>query len=556
MSRLRQELIQIQKKNYWKNVRLVRDSLEYNLAVETYEKEYFDFLKDYQGISTKTDLIKKVSGADLVFHGDYHTLRQSQRCVLRILREIQGKREVILCLEMFYGMDQRYINAFMDGELSEGVFIRKIDYRKKWPFSWQNWSPIIYFCQDHGIPIIGINSDPGEGISGIRDRDRYAAKVIAKTLLKNPGKLIYVVDGDFHVSPNHLPNEVEQLLVLLDIQIRSFIIYQNAENLFWKMCEQGIEESDVIRISENSFCVMNTMPANKVQSYLNWLEYSEDAYYPVHGEWGEDSSEGRGLSVQDIASDLASILKLDLYPQALEQLNVYYANNLDFMDLIHDMPEVKGKIRLIKEKMKSGEGFLLEYEQEGKEAYLIYLPNSNLNMAAEEATHFVNAVCRGRLTAGLSLFDRFYWNVITECLGFFGSKFINEKRKAHSENSLRRLLGQMKRDEYQKADSMIPQVARFILQHYALQRQTVNPEEFYRKFEFQYRNRSILPLVFSTQLGYMLGNKLYYAVKKGWFPLTKIRSYFRDPFEEAGKAFSCYLEISHRLKEMKHITQF
>ncbi|MFH2066406.1 MAG: ChaN family lipoprotein [Pseudomonadota bacterium] len=558
MSILRKELIRIQKKNYWKNVELVRDSLEYNPVVETYEKEYFEYLNDYQGVSNKAELIKKVVGADLVFHGDYHTLKQSQRCVLRILREIQGKRDFILCLEMLHGADQKIINAFMEGELSEGVFIRKIDYRKKWPFSWQNWSPIIYFCQDHGIPIIGINSPAGDGIDGIRARDRYSAKVIAKILLKNPDKLIYVVDGDFHVSPNHLPNEVEQLLTLLDVQARSVMIYQNAENLFWKLCEQGKEESDVIRISENSFCIMNTMPANKVQSYLNWLEYSEDAYYPVHGEWDDDGYESQSLSVQDIASQIAAILRLELPPQSLERLNVYYADDLDFMDLIHNMPEVKGKIRLIKEKMKNGEGFLLEYGQAGTDAYLIYLPNSNLNMAAEEASHFVNAVCRGRMTADLSLFDRFYWNVIAECLGFFGSKFINEKRKAHSENSLRRLLGLMKRGEweYPKADSIIPQAARFILQHYALQRQTDDPDVFFRKFESQYRNRSILPFVFSTQLGYMLGNKLYYAVKKGRFPLTKIRSYFREPFAEKGKAFSCYLEISHRLKEMKHVSQF
>jgi uncharacterized iron-regulated protein len=556
MSKLRKELIQIQKKNYRKNVKLVRESLEYNPAVGTYEKEYFRYLKNYQDISSKAELIKKISGVELIFHGDYHTLRQSQRCVLRILREIQGKRDVILCLEMFHGTDQKYINAFMKGELSEAAFITKIDYRNKWPFSWQNWSPIIYFCQDHRIPVIGINSQSGDGIDGLRDRDRYSARVIAKTMLRNPDKLIYVVDGDFHVSPNHLPNELAQLLTLLDVQIKSVIIYQNAENIFWKLCEQGKEESDVIRINENSYCIMNTMPANKIQSYLNWLEFSADAYYPVHGGWDDDSFEGQGLTVQEIVSEIVAILKLELSPQTLERLVVYYANDLDFMDLIHNMPAVKGKIRLIKEKIKNGEGFLLEYDHAGKDSYLIYLPNSNLNMAAEEASHFVNAVCRGRLKTDLSLFDRFYWNVVTECLGFFGSKFINEKRKAHSENSLRRVLGQIKRGEYQKVDPIIPQVARYILQHYALQRRTEIAEDFYQKFESQYRNRSMLPLMFSTQLGYMLGNKLYYAVKKGRFPLSKIRSYFRDPFEETGKAFSCYLEISHRLKEIKHVSQF
>jgi len=556
MSKFREQLIRIQKKNYRKNVKLVRDSLEHNPAVEAYEKEYFRYLKKFQYISNKADLVKKVSSADLVFHGDYHTLRQSQRCVLRILREIQGKREIILCLEMFHGADQKYINGFMSGELSEGTFIDKIDYSKKWPFSWRNWSPIIYFCQDHKIPLLGINSQAGEGIRGLRDRDRYSARIITKALLRNPDKLIYVVDGDFHISPAHLPKMVDQMLEMLDVQIKQVTIYQNAENLYWKLCQEGKEESDVIRINENSYCVMNTMPANKVQSYLNWLEFSEDAYYPVHREWEDDGYGGQGLSVEEIVSEISAILKIELPAHWLEKLTVYYASNLDFMDLIHNMPELKGKIRLIKEKIRNEEGFVLEYSRAGNDAYLIYLPNSNINMAAEEASHFVNAVSRGRIQVRLSPFDRFYWNVLTECMGFFGSKFINEKRKAHSENSLRRLLGQIKHKEYRKDDAMVPQVARYILQHYALQRRSGEAKDFEKKFDTQYRHRSSLPIMFSTQLGYMVGNKLYYAVKKGRFPLSKIRGYFQNPFDTPGEAFECYLRISKRLKAVKHVSQF
>ncbi len=557
MSKFREELIRIQKKNYQENVQLVRNSLEHNPDVEAYEKEYFRYLKKFQYISNKAELLKKVSSADLVFHGDYHTLRQSQRCVLRILREIQGKREIILCLEMFHGADQKYINGFMSGELSEGTFIHKTNYSKKWPFSWRNWSPIIYFCQDRKIPILGINSQAGEGIKGLRDRDRYSARIIAKTVLQNPGKLIYVVDGDFHIAPDHLPKMVDQLLELLDVQIRTVTIYQNAENLYWKLCQEGKEEADVLRINENSFCVMNTMPANKVQSYLNWLEFSEDAYYPVHREWEEnDGYGGQGVAVEEIVFEISGILKIELPPNCLEKLMIYYANDLDFMDLIYNISELKGKVRLVKDKIRNEEGFLLEYSQAGDDAYLIYLPNSNINMAAEEASHFVNAVSRGRIHVRLSPFDRFYWNVLTECLGFFGSKFINEKRKAQSENSLRRLLGQIKNKEYRKVDSMVSQVARYILQHYALQRRTGEAKTFEKKFDALYRNRTSLPIMFSTQLGYMLGNRLYYAVKKGRFPLSKIRDYFRDPFDSPGKAFECYLEVSNRLKAVEHVSQF
>lgn len=557
MTKLRDQLIQIQKKNYRLNVNLVRESLGHDPGIDIYEREYLRYLKSYEEISNKTELIKKVLAADLVYHGDYHTLKQSQHSVLRILREIKGKRDIILCLEMFHKRDQKNIHRFMAGELSEKMFLERIDYAQKWPFLWGNWSPIISFCRDNQIPILGLNTeiDDVKGIKRLRKRDRHSARIIARAFIKNPDKLIYVVDGDYHISPNHLPKNVERLLKLLDEPAKSLIIFQNAENLYWKLCSRNLEESDVLKINDNKYCVMNTMPANKIQSYLNWLEYSKDAYFPVHQDWEDDAFEDRGGMVHEMVNTLASILDLDFPEDALEKLTIYYPNNLDFMEFVHNTPEFKGQLRLIRSKIKKEEGFLLEYDASGENAYLIYLANSNINMAAEEASHFLNAVLRGPLKKSVSAFDRFYRNVITECLGFFGSKFINEKRKSHSENSIRMFLGQVKRGELKHTDQEIEQVARYILQHFYLQRKTSDVTEFINKFFLQYNSRSVVTRMFSTQLGYILGNRLYYALKRGKFSLKRIQDYFRDPFDEPMKAFNCYLEISNRVKKVKQVSR-
>jgi hypothetical protein len=557
MTKLREQLIQIQRKNYRKDLKLVRESLGYNPGVEIYKKEYRRYLKDYEEVSNKTHLIRKALAADLIFHGDYHTLKQSQHSVLHIIREIQGKRDIIMCLEMFYGSDQKYVDSFMSGELSESSFLDKIDYAKKWPFHWSNSSPIIFFCQENGIPILGINTEinEGKGISGLRKRDRYSARIIAKAFIRNPGKLIYVVSGDLHVAPNHLPKNVEQLLEQLEEPGKIFIIFQNAENLYWKLCSQGLEESDVLRISENIYCVMNTMPANKIQSYLNWLEYSEDAYFPVHRDWELDDFEQSRATVHEMVHTLASILNLEFPSDALHKLTLYYPDNLYFMELIQNRPELKGQLRLVKDKIKRGEGFLLEYEHSGENAYLVYLANSSINMATEEACHFLNAVLRGPLRRPISPFDHFYRNVITECLGFFGSKFLNEKRQAQSENSIRRFLGKVKRGEYKKTDQESIQVSKYILQYFYLQRKTTDPTEYIKKFHIQYKSRSAISRIFSTQLGYMLGNKLYYAVKRGKFSIGRIREIFCDLFDEPMKAFDCTLEISERVKKVKHVSR-
>jgi hypothetical protein len=553
MSTLREQLIRIQKRNYRRKVQLVRKTLTQNRSLERYREEYLRHLKDYEAVSNKADLVRKASAADIIFQGDYHTLKQSQSAVLHIIREIQGKRDLVLCLEMFHGSDQKHVDAFLSGELPEESFLKKIDYAKKWPFPWSNWKPILSFCQDHKIPVLGINTETneGNGIRSLKKRDRYSARIVAKAYLRNPGKLIYVVDGDLHIAPDHLPKHVERLLRQLDEQARMFTIFQNAETLYWKLCSRELEEADVLKISENMYCVMNTMPANKIQSYLNWLEYSEDAYFPVNKDWAFEDYEHRGAMVHDMVNSLASILDLEVPGDTLQKLTIFYPNDLHFMERLYESPELKGRLRLIKDKIKRGEGFLLEYDRDGETWYLIYLANSNINMAAEEASHFLNAVLRGPLRKGLPPFDTFYRHVMTECLGFFGSKFLNEKRKTESENSIRRFLGRVKRGEEKETDLETVQVARYILQHRYLQRQSRAPEAFIKKFQDQYKSRSAASRMFSTQLGYMLGNKLYYAVKRGAFPMQEVRALFCDPFEKPNQGFNAYLDITDRIKKVK-----
>jgi hypothetical protein len=53
----------------------------------------------------------------------------------------------------------------------------------------------------------------------------------------------------------------------------------------------------------------------------------------------------------------------------------------------------------------------------------------------------------------------------------------------------------------------------------------------------------------------MLGNRLYYAVKREKFSIGRIRELFCDPFDEPMKAFERTLEISERVKKVKHVSR-
>lgn len=549
MSKLRAQLLRIQRENYERNLSLVKRSLGSNPAVTKYGREYHRYLKTYQGISSKGDLLRRVMASDVVYHGDYHTLRHSQRSILAMLQELAGRRSVILCLEMFHGRDQKWVDLYMAGEIEEKEFLNKIGYARKWAYNWNPWRHILDFCREQKFPVLGINTEAQDPEQSLLERDIFSAQVIGQALIRHPGSLVYVVDGDYHISPNHLPKEVEERLLPLGITPQRTIIYQNAENLYWKLAEEHLEEADVLQIAPDSFCLMNTVPATKLQSYLDWLEYAEDGYFPVRGNWAELSGENYFGQIQNIIQNLDSIFQLKFQAESLERLTVYSSRNLDFTEVIQGTPALRGQMRRIKDKIRRGEGFLLEYREGGIDTYLIYLPNSSINQAAEEATHFMNSVLRGGpLEKPLGGFDYFYSNVLTEALGFFGSKMINEKRKAPTESALRVFLGKVRQGWESPNQGETARVSRLLLQHLHMEKRSEREMDFRRKFEAVYDERTALPQIFSTQLGYMLGNRLYYAVKKGLVPLKDVRALFFERFTSPGQAFQAYVQFIRQLK--------
>lgn len=551
MSKLRAQLLRIQRDNYERNLHLVKRSLGSNPTVAKYGREYHRYLKKYQGISSKGELIRRVLASNVVYHGDYHTLRHSQRSILAMLQELAGRREVILGLEMFHGRDQKWVDQYMAGDLEEKAFLNKIGYARKWAYNWNPWRHILDFCREQKIPVLGINREVEDPDRSLLERDIYSAQIIGQAIIRHPGALVYVVDGDYHVSPNHLPREVEERLAPLGITPQRTIIYQNAENLYWKLAEERLEEAEVLQIAQDSFCLMNTVPATKLQSYLDWLEYAEDGYFPVSGNWAELSGENYFGQIQNIIQNLDELFELRFRLDHMERLTVYSSRNLDFMEMIQGTPALRGQMRRIKDKIRRGEGFLLEYREGGVDSYLIYLPNSSINQAAEEATHFMHAVLRGPLEKPMFGFDYFYANVLTEALGFFGSKMINEKRKAPTESGLRVFLGKVKQGWESPNQGEVVRVSRLLLQHLHLEKRSEREMDFRRKFEPLYDERSAIPQIFSTQLGYMLGSRLFYAVKKGMMPLKDVRALFFERLTGPGQAFAAYTRFIGQLKMIR-----
>jgi uncharacterized iron-regulated protein len=233
MADLRQTLLRLQKQNYLRKLREVNLTLESSPHVARYGKVYQRAVRNYQEVCSSEEMLLQVIRSDIVFQGDYHTLRHSQKSILTLLEKVSQERDIVLCLEMFHSTDQKHIDAFQKGLLEEKKFLKRIRYAQTWAYNWNPWKAILDFCRKAEIPVLGLNCSPLEPETSLEQRDIHAAQKVGQAHLAHPGKLIWVVDGDYHMAPSHLPLQVKERLEPLGISPITVTLYQNSEALFW-----------------------------------------------------------------------------------------------------------------------------------------------------------------------------------------------------------------------------------------------------------------------------------------------------------------------------------
>jgi len=96
----REELIKIQKQIFRKNQKVIEESiLVSEQGFAKYEQNYLKRVQSFRSISDVDELKQALVRADWIYIGDYHTNRQSQRALLRLLKILIAQTDhFILCL--------------------------------------------------------------------------------------------------------------------------------------------------------------------------------------------------------------------------------------------------------------------------------------------------------------------------------------------------------------------------------------------------------------------------------------------------------------------------
>jgi hypothetical protein len=546
-SAAREELIAIQKKIVERLEDEIRASIGHlSPEVKLYYDEYWKEVETFEGIASKAELLEACAAADIVYCGDYHTLRQSQQTARKLVEELAARRpNVTVALEMVSIEHQAALDAYMAGTLDEKAFLAEIDYGNTWDFHWQPYRDLLAACRRRGLRVLAINSDPRASSAHLLERDFAAANVIVAEAEARPGSLIFVFDGDLHVARDHLPLIVRSALQARGLERRHVVVHQNAEPIYWALAEEGLERVvDVVRIARDCYCIFSATPLVKLQSYLNWEQNHEELCGFVHPAWrmGEEERDYTE-QMHELVRTIADFLEIE--EPGLDDFIVYTTGDLDFLRTLERDPRFRPRdIAEIRRQIESSESYFIP------RANIIYLADLSVHCAAEEAAHFINTVCAGFDGARRDPRDAFFYRAIKEALGFFGSRIIDHRRYCMSEADCREFLHANRRKRLDGRARQLREVARIVLRQREAERRWVETRRPPRAGSI-YRLPPALGSAVVHTLGYIVGDKLHSALLSGKVQKKDVRALFYDPLAP-GTAEARYLALVESLDGVDH----
>ena len=399
-----------------------------------YLREFNRSFRSYESVLSGEEVQASLRAADIVLIGDYHALPASQRAAASLLeqRALVGDRPLVLGVETIFARDQHILEEWWRREIDEDELRQRIRFDLDWGYDWAPFYELLVSARDNAEAVYGLDCMPREDLRKIGARDRHAALKIAEIRQRHPNAVIYVLFGESHMAPGHLPRVVRKE----NPQARLVTVLQNVDSLYWRAAGEQANKIEAVRVKEDVLCVFNATPLEKYESYRLFLD-----------QWSRcDDSPDYAPTIYNLIDSLASFLEINRYSSH---------NGTQPKFLVDMLPEVYGCSsaatlgRLLLRKGLSEDELrkmLAQVEERGS----TYLPQVNafyvrefqMLHAAEDATRFLHQACQGlpRRVIGHATepegtnaersVDRFYSRVIEHAIAYFGSRVLYPSRPA------------------------------------------------------------------------------------------------------------------------------
>jgi hypothetical protein len=409
-----------------------------------YLREFSEAFRNYDSVLDSEQVQNALLAADVVLIGDYHALPVAQRYAASLLeqRALAGDRPVVLGVETVFARDQHILEEWWRREIDEGELRQRIRFDLDWGYDWTPFHELLVAARDHGEAIYGLDCMPRENLRKIGARDRHAAAKLAEIRERHPNAVIFVLFGESHLAPGHLPRVLHKEMP----GVKILTVLQNVDALYWRAAGERSDKVDAVRVNEDVLCVFNATPLEKYESYRLFLD-----------QWSRcDSGPDFAPTIYNLIDSLASFLEINRYSPH---------NGTQPKFLIDMLPEVHGNSSdAMLRRLLSRQGIrehqlkmMLANVEERGSAYLpevnaFHIRDFQMMHAAEDASRFLHHACRGlpqrvngqgnngglQDDAGpVRPIDAFYQRVVEHAVAYFGSRVLYPSRPApETEDSL------------------------------------------------------------------------------------------------------------------------
>jgi len=398
---------------------------EFNQAFRTY-----DSLLDTQSVG------KALQSADIVLVGDYHALPAAQRYAATLIeqRALTGGRPLVLGVESIFARDQHILEEWWRREIDESELRQRVRFDLDWGYDWAPFHELLVAARDHAESIYGLDCMPREDLRKIGARDRHAAAKIVEIRERHPEAVIFVLFGESHLAPGHLPRVLREQMP--DAKILTIV--QNIDSLYWRAAGERCDKIEAVQVKNDVLCVFNATPLEKYESYRLFLD-----------QWSRcEDTPDFAPSIYNLIDTLAKFLEINRYSPH---------NGTQPKFLVDMLPEVYGAdsepilLRLL-ERRGFGEAQLQRLLAAVEEQRSAYVPEVNaffvrefqLAQAAEDATRFLHQACQGlprrkrreaEISPAESSIDRFYTKAIEDAVAYFGSRVLCPSRPSEGSDT-------------------------------------------------------------------------------------------------------------------------
>jgi uncharacterized iron-regulated protein len=172
---------------------------------------------------TPAELAARLAGVRLVLVGEGHTEMDTHRVERRVIEElVAAGRTVRIGLEMYPYPEQRWLDEWSEGRLSEDAFLEGSRWYRNWGYNWLYYRDIFLFARDHRLRMFAINA-PREVVTAVRQKGfqgltaEEAAHIPTKIDTKNADHL-RLFKAEFAEASFHMGGSDEQWQAMLNAQ--------------------------------------------------------------------------------------------------------------------------------------------------------------------------------------------------------------------------------------------------------------------------------------------------------------------------------------------------